>query len=406
MPLFRALLLSLILVTAARAADWPQWLGPNRDGVSTEKVAPWKKAPERVWAMPVGDGHSSPIVADGKVFLHYGVKGKNAEEVAAFDAKTGKKLWSTQYERVAFESPFGYGPRGTPAHVDGKLYTLGVTGVLCCFDAKEGKILWQIDTLKKYEAPNLTFGVSCSPLIDGDNVIVMVGKGATVVAFERTKGTEVWKSLEDPASYSSPVLFGTGKDKQVVLLTQQGVVGLDPASGKEFWRYKLVDLLSESSTTPVKMDDVIFASSVTFGGVGLKMETKEGKPATAEVWKSKPLTCYFSTPVVADKHLYAVTGQIVPPQANLRCVDPKTGKVLWTQNKVGKYHAALLRTGNDKLLMLDDGGGLALLEPDAKGFKEVCRSKVSGPTWAHPALANGLLYLRDAKELICLKMVE
>jgi len=391
----------------AVAADWPQWLGPTRDGVATDKVAPWKEAPKVLWRQPVGEGHSSPVVADGKVFVHAKVKDNEQEELLAFDAKTGKPLWQVAYDRGKFQSIFGNGPRATPAVAGVKVYMLGVTGILGCFEADGGKKVWTEDILQKFKAANLTFGVSCSPLVDGDLVLVNAGgKGASIVAFNKDKGDVVWKTGDDPASYSSPVVFGQGKERQVVFLTSQGLVGLAPADGTLFWKFPLVDKLSESSTTPVRVGDLLLGSSVTYGSVGLKMETKDGKPAAIEAWKNPALTCYFSTPVAVGRdHVYMVTGNIIPPSsATLRCVDAKTGKDLWSKAKVGKYHAALIRTGDDKLLMLDDAGNLALLEPNAKEYKELARSKVAGETWAHPALSDGKLYVRDAKELICLQL--
>jgi outer membrane protein assembly factor BamB len=407
MPWLRSLAGLFLLSTLAAAADWPQWLGPTRDGVSTEKVAPWKEAPKVLWRQPVGDGHSSPVVAEGKVFVHAKVKDKDQEELLAFDAKTGKPLWQTAYDRGKFESKFGNGPRATPTVSGGKVYTFGVTGILSCFEAEGGKKVWQEDTLKKFKAANLFFGASCSPLLEGDLVLVNVGgKGASIVAFNKDKGDIVWQTGDDRASYSSPIAFGQGKERQVVFLTQQGLLGLAPADGSVFWKFPLVDTLSESSTTPVRLGDLLVGSSVTVGSVGLKLETKDGKPAASEAWKNPALTCYFSTPVAVGKdHLYMVTGSIFGSAA-LRCVEVKTGKELWSKPKVGKYHAALMRTGDDKLLMLDDDGNLMLLEPNAKEYKELARAKVAGapPIWAHPALSDGKLFVRDAKELICVQL--
>jgi len=407
MPWSRSLGALFLVSTLAAAADWPQWLGPTRDGVSPEKVAPWKEAPKVLWRQPVGEGHSSPVVADDKVFVHAKVKDKEQEELLAFDAKSGKPLWHTPYDRDKFTSPFGNGPRATPAVSGGKVYTFGVTGILSCFEAEGGKQVWQEDTLKKFKAKNLTFGVSCSPLIEGDLVLVDGGgKGASIVAFNKDKGDVAWKTGDDPASYASPIAFGQGKERQVVFLTQQGLIGLAPADGTVFWKFPLVDKLSESSTTPVRVGDLLVGSSVTYGSVGLKLESKDGKPGVSEGWKNGALNCYFSTPVAVGKdQLYMVTGNILPPAAvTLRCVDVKTGKELWNKPKVGKYHAALIRTADDKLLMLDDGGTLLLLEPSAKEYKELCRAKVAGDLWAHPALSDGKLYVRDGKELICLQL--
>ncbi len=400
----------LLAGTFAAAADWPQWLGPNRDGSSAEKVAAWKEAPKVVWEQDVGEGHSSPVVAGGRVFVHAKVKDKDEEEVVAFDAATGKEGWRTAYPRAAFKALFGNGPRATPAVAADKVFTFGITGVLSCFDAKDGKQLWQVDTLKKFEAKNLFFGVSCSPLIEGKLILMNVGaKGASVVAFDRDKGDMAWKSQDDKASYASPIAVGEGAKRQVVFLTGEGVVSLSPVDGSLFWRFPFADALSESSTTPVRSGDLLLASTISAGSVGLRLETKDGKPAAEKVWKQDDLTCYFSTPVAVGKdHLYMVTGTKPPAfqvQADLRCVEAATGKELWKKPKVGKYHASLLRTGDDKLLMLDDGGNLMLLEPNAKEYTELARAKVCGDeAWAHPALANGRLYVRDRQKLVCLQL--
>lgn len=409
MAWLRTCLALAITATAARAGDWPQWLGPNRDGSSAEKVAPWKEAPKRLWSANVGEGHSSPIIANGKVYLHARVTGKSEEVLTAYDAVSGKRLWSKSFPRADFNNPYGNGPRATPCVANGKVYTYGVTGVLSCFHADSGELLWQVDTLDKFKAPNLFFGVSSSPLVDENKLLAMVGKGATVVAFGLEKGDVLWKSLSDPASYAAPMVLGQGKERQAVFLTQQGVVSLNPADGSVFWKSPLVDALNESSTTPVRIGDLLLASSVTFGSVGLRLSAKEGKPSAEEAWKNPALTCYFATPVaVGTEHIYMVTGKIFPPppQARLVCVEAKTGKELWQRDRVGKYHASLLRTGNNRLLMLDDAGNLILLEPDPKEYKELARAKVCGETWAHPALSNGKLYVRDKNELICLSLGE
>jgi outer membrane protein assembly factor BamB len=409
MAILRSLLLLLAGAAPPSADDWPQWLGPARNGVSTETVVPWKETPKTLWNLPVGEGHSSPIVADGRVFLHHKVKGKDEEEVIACNAKTGTELWRQSYPRAPFKSAFGAGPRATPAVSGGKLYTFGVTGVLSCWEAAGGKRVWQVDTLTEFNAKNLFFGVSCSPLIEGDLVLVNVGgPGASIVAFKKDSGEVAWKVLDDKASYASPVATGQGKERQLIFLTQQGLVGLSPADGRTFWQFPLVDKLSESSTTPVFSGGRVIGSSVTYGSAALKLETKEGVPGVAESWKNPALTCYISTPVAAGKdELYLVTGTIIPPpSASLRCVEASSGKVLWSKEGIGKYHAALLRTADGKLLMLDDAGGLALLDPDPREYKELARSKVCGNTWAHPALSGGRIYLRDSKELVCVSLGE
>jgi outer membrane protein assembly factor BamB len=407
-----ALLTFLLCALPVAAGDWPQWLGPNRDGASTEKVAPWKDKLEVVWHQPVGEGNSGPVVADGRVFIHAKIKEKTEEEVVAYDAKSGKELWRTPYARAEFTSFYGNGPRGTPAVVGGKVYTFGITGVLTCFDAEKGRIAWQVDTLKEFKGKNLFFGLAGSPLVEGDKVLVNVGaKEASIVAFDRDNGKVAWKVRDDGASYSSPIAFGEGKNRQVVFLTAKGLVSLNPADGSTYWLFPLVDKLFESSTTPVLVGDRIVASSITYGSACLRLETKDGKPAFKEEWKNEDLTSYFSTPTpVGKEHVYMVTGTTPnplnrkPPVATLHCVEAKSGKVLWSRPKVGEYHASLLRTGDDKLLLLEEKGDLVLMDPDPKEYKELARANVCGKTWAHPALSNGHLYLRDDKEVICVRL--
>ncbi len=411
----RSLLLTAFIdsfaMVPAFAEDWPQWLGPRRDNSSTEKVAPWKGELQVLWRKRVGEGHSSPVVADGRVFIHAKVGNKNEEEIVVFDAKSGEELWRTRYERVAFSSLFGNGPRATPAIVKDRLYAFGITGVLTCLDTKEGKKLWQVDTLQKFKAKNLFFGMACSPLVVGEHVIVNIGgKGSSIVAFECGKGEVAWQSMDDPASYSSPIAFGEGGQRQVVFLTGANVASLNPADGSVYWRFPLVDRLMESSTTPIRTGDLLLASSITYGSVGLKLETKDSKPVVTEVWKNKELTSYFSTPVaIGGDRIYMVTGTtpgpFTKPSADLHCIEAKTGKELWKKAKIGTYHASLMRTGDDKLLMLTDNGELVLLEANAQEYSELARTKVSGPeTWAHPALANGRLYIRDKTDIICLQL--
>jgi outer membrane protein assembly factor BamB len=403
----RILLLLLACSSTAAADDWPQWLGPARNGVSTESIPAWKVDPKVAWKMAVGEGHSSPIVAGGRAYLHAKVQGQDGEEVICCNDRTGEVIWRQAYARAPFKSAFGHGPRATPLVSGGKLYTFGVTGILTCWDAATGKKAWQVDTLAEFNAKNLFFGMSCSPILEGDLVIVNVGgPGASIVAFKKDSGQVAWKALDDKASYSSPIATGQGEGRQVVFLTQAGLVGLSPAEGKTLWKFPLVDKLSESSTTPVVADGLLLGSSVTYGSAALKLETRDGAPAVAEAWKNPKLTCYISTPVPAGAgQIYLVTGTLVPPpSATLRCVEASTGKILWSRENTGKYHAGLMRLGDGKLLMLDDEGGLALVNPDPAEYKELARSKVCGNTWAHPALSNGRLYLRDNKEWICLSV--
>lgn len=398
------LLLLLTWVMPVWAEDWPGWLGPRRDNYSTETVRPWTGALPILWKVEVGEGHSSPIVAGGKVFLHTKVAGDEREQVEAFEATTGKPLWKQSYPRDKFSSQFGNGPRGTPLLHEGLVYTLGATGLLTCWDAASGEQRWQKDLLRQFGGKNLFFGVSTTPLVWKDLVIVMVGApGGSLVALDRKSGDVKWQAGEDAASYSSPILSSDG---QLIALTAKGVRAFDPASGKPLWFQRFVDLLNESSSTPVQAGRKLVVSSVTAGMLCLDLDGLNATTTTRspQVWREGKLSCYFATPVAVGEHLFVVTGSLPPAaQANLHCVELATGKVRWMKPKVGTYHATLLRTA-DRLLMLEEGGDLVLLEPDTKEYRELCRAKVCGTTWAHPALANGRLYIRDGKELLCVDL--
>jgi outer membrane protein assembly factor BamB len=405
MPRWIALPALLLLTPVAVAEDWPQWLGPRRDGSSTEKVAPWKGELKVLWKAPVPEGHSSPLVADGKVYLHACLPKKDVEVVDCYDVDKGERVWRYEYERGPFKGLFGRGPRGTPAVVGGKVYAYGATGILTCIDAAKGTKVWQLDARKEYKAPELKFGVSSSPLIVGDKVLVAVGgKGASVVAFDKDTGKELWKSGDDKASYSSPALIGPDTDQAALFLTQKGLAAFRVKDGEILWFFPFEDKAAESSTTPVLVGDKVLISSITLGTA--LVTPPRGKGAVEKVWMTPDLTCYFSTPVVLgkDKSIYLVTGSFFGGSATLLDVDPDKGTPRWKKDGVGKYHASLLRTGDDKLLMVEEAGNLVLLEPNDKEYRELCRAKICGQTWAHPAVANGRLYIRDNKELVCVQL--
>ena len=400
----RALPLLLLLASVAPAADWPQFLGPNRDSTTPDKIPAWKDKPKELWKKPVGEAHSSPVVANGLVYVFAKVDKKEAEQLTAFDAKTGDEKWSKSYERAKTNTPFGNGPRGTPTVVGDRVYTYGSTGLLTCWDAKTGDQKWQTDMLKEFSAKNLFFGVSTSPTVVGKVVVVMVGgKGAGIVGVDKETGKAVWQSTDDRASYASPIVVGD-KNPELVFLTGDHVRSLKADLGKQVWQHPFVDALLESSTTPVKAGDLYVVGSVKSGSIGVRVKGSE----VEEVWKNEKLTCYFSTPVAVGEYLYMVNGEAKFPGGTLtlRCVETKSGKVMWEKKDVGTYHAALVKTGDGKLFMHDDKGNIKLLEPNDKEYKELATAKVCDETWAHPAISDGKVYLRDNKTLYCFQVGE
>src|SRR5579884_3557701 len=296
----RVCLVVLLLPAPVLAGDWPQWLGPRRDGASAEKIEPWKGDPKKLWSEPVGEGYSVPVVAGGKVF--------------ALDAKTGKQLWRTAYARAPYRSFLNTGPQATPCVVGGKVYTFGITGVLSCFNAEDGKQLWQVDVLKKFGVAVPRFGVTCSPLVVGDRVLAAVGgKGSAVVAFDAANGEVAWKALDGPISTASPVVYLNrarkgGAALEAVFVNGRSLVALDPFDGSVSWEYVLSDQPLGTTPSPVVSGDLLLVGSNKLGGHAVLL-TAEGEKITASsAWKNEELKGHFSTPLAVGKdHLYMLT---------------------------------------------------------------------------------------------------
>lgn len=415
MMCLRTVVALLICAGAVPAADWPQWLGPKRDGSTPEKVAPWKdtEPPRVLWRAPVGGGYSAPVVAGGRVFVHGRVKDKEEEAVLAFEAGSGKLLWQDSYPRPAFRSVLGTGPRATPTVAGKRLVTMGINGLLSCYDVENGKRHWQVDLYKQFQAELPAFAVCCSPLVVGNRVIASVGgKGRCVVGLDAGTGEVQWQALDDPASTSSPVLFAGGQRPRggapdVVFLTPLRLIGLDPLDGGLRWEHPLVFQPRGTSPTPIAAGDKLMASTQAHGAIAVQVGTKDDKPTPAALWQNKDLKSYFSSGVASGDLLFVVTNTVEPvPATALTCTAADTGKVLWVREKVGYFHAGVIRCGDGKLLVLNDSGLLTLLEVDAKESREVSRAKVCGGTLVNPALSAGRLFVRDDKELICLQIGE
>ncbi|MBN9120467.1 MAG: PQQ-binding-like beta-propeller repeat protein [Planctomycetes bacterium] len=405
----RAALVLLVGGTGATAGDWPQWLGPKRDGGSSESVEPWKGEPKVLWKAKVGVGFSTPVVVDGKVFVHARVNGKDREELIALDAKTGKPVWRAPYDRGPYNSVLNTGPQATPTVAGGRVYTYGITGFLTCFQADTGKQLWQVDCFKKLKANLPQFGVCCSPLVVGNKVIVAVGgKGNSVVAFETETGEVAWQALDEPAGTSSPVLVVAGgkpgRLPEVAFMTTLRVVGLNPLDGSVNWEYALPFQPGGTQPTPLVAGDRLFTSTMTNGTTALRVTAGE-KVAAEKLWQAKDLHGYFSSGVATKDRLFLVTNVLKPvPRADLACVDAATGKELWKKEGLGYFHFGTIRTANGKLLVLSDAGDLKLIDATADEFKELCSAKVCDGTLVAPALSGGRLYARDAEFVVCVDL--
>jgi outer membrane protein assembly factor BamB len=387
---------------ALRGADWPQFLGPNRDGVSAETglLASWpKEGPKVLWQKQVGEGYSGPVVAGGKLILFHRV-GDN-DVVACLDAAKGSELWKFTYP-TAYQDELGKGngPRATPVLAGGRVYTLSAEGRLHCLELDSGKKVWERSLVKEYKVPGSYFGVGTTPLVEGKLVLVNVGgKKAGIVAFDKDTGKEVWRATEDGASYASPVAATIHGRRYGIFFTRQGVVLLDPRTGKVHYqkRWRARYNASVNAATPLVVGDLVFVSTCYETGALL---LKVGKDRVEEVWSGDDeMSNHYATCVHHQGHLYGFHGR-QEPGAALRCVELKTGKVKWTEPR---YGCGSLVLADGKLFILTEKGDLVLAEPTPAAYREKARANVlaAPPCRAQIALADGRLYARDGERLVC-----
>ena len=393
----------------AFASDWPQFLGPTRNGVyaGTDLAEAWPKdGPPVVWQRKVGQGFSGPVVASGKVILFDRVEDK--ETVECMEGQTGKPVWSLSYP-TAYRDDFGFdeGPRATPAIADGRVFTYGAEGMLTCEDLATGRKLWSVDTKTEFHAPKGFFGIACSPLVEGNAVLLIVGarNGYGIVAFNKTDGKVLWKTGDDEASYSSPVAGTAGGGRCAFFLTRSALVATRPDDGKVLFQFPFRPPMRNSVTaaTPLLVNDTVFLSASYGTGAALLQLTES---APRKLWASdEVLSNHYATSVYHDGFLYGIHGRTDPgfePPASLRCVELKTAKVVWEQTAFGA--ATLILAGN-QLLLLTERGELIRAPASATAFKPNARAQIlSSQVRAHPALAEGLFYARSKDRLVCVNL--
>ncbi len=382
--------------------DWPQFLGPRRNGTSTEKglTTSWpKKGPPLLWQREIGEGFSAPVIAKGKLILFHRLKDK--EILECLNAKSGAKIWRFGYP-CDYQDNYskGNGPRSTPVISGDHVYSLGADGWLQCVRFQDGKDIWGFSIHKKYSIPENFFGVGTSPVvIDGKVLVNVGGKEAGIVAFDAETGKEIWKSTSDGASYSSPGIANRNEKKLAVFYTRYGVALVNPSNGnivhRQKWKARYA--ASVNAATPLVINDYLFfSSSYETGALLLKLE--EGK--AKEIWKRDGvMSNHFNTCVYYQGHLFGFHGrQEAGP--SLRCVELTTGKVKWSQKRYGCGSIILV---DGKLIILNEYGDLVLANASPQSYQELAKAKVftNPPCRAEIALADGRLYARDQSTLKC-----
>ena len=401
-------------VLSTHAADWPQWRGENRDGHASAHaptIASLPKDVKPVWKMAIGPGFSSPIVAGGKLIYLDAQDGQ--EVVHAVTAARGQELWKTPFAQAESDE-WGSGPRSTPFAEGDRVYVQSMDGHFRCLNLADGKVLWSVPfekygirfSTKSAEGTAARRGNNGSGIVDGDFVYVPVGaKGASTVCFDKRTGQEIWKAGDDEAAYASLLVATLAGQKQLVAFTADALTGLDLKSGRALWRMPFKTNAKRHAATPVIDGDTVTVNSQTIGLVRVKItKTTDGFSAT-ETWANKPLTINLATPVLAGGHLYSY-GPI--RTKDYVCVEAATGTLKWTQSGFGigkdqTDYASSIVVGKNILLLTYDGQ-LVLIAANPEKFTELGRLQVCGKTWVHPALADGKLYVRDGRDLLCLDL--
>jgi outer membrane protein assembly factor BamB len=393
------LLVTLSLTSGAvilAADDWPQWRGPRRDGVSNETglLKDWPaNGPRLAWRISgTGDGYSSFAVAGGRLFT-LGAR-QNTEYVFAFDAASGKKLWEAANGK-RFNNDRGDGPRATPTIDGGRVYVFGSSGDMTVLDAADGKVFWTQNLLQKYGGSNINWGLSESPLVLSDRIIVTPGgRGASIVALRKTDGSLIWKSQSDEPGYSSALLHPIGNIQQAVVFTAERALGVDVSDGRVLWSYNRVANRTANIATPIARGNHVFLSSDHGTGGGLLALTPSGNGIKAsEVYFTNEMRNHHASSVLVGDYLYGFSSSI------LTAMHFETGKVAWRDRSVGK---GSLVFADDRLYLFSENGVVGLAEANPQKYVEHGRFQLrtgSLPTWSHPVVSGGRLFIRDQDTL-------
>ncbi len=386
------------------AQDWPQWRGPNRDGIVTGFRSPvsWPDQLKLQWKTPVGGGFSSPVVHGERAYVHSRDDAKGLEVVTSIELKTGKIVWtesySVRFDKNQYAVAMGKGPNSTPVIFDGKLYTLGMTAIVSCFDARSGALKWRKDFSQHIDTSKLFCGTAMSPVVDNGRLIVHVGddRGGWIKALDGASGEEKWNLKIDGPGYASPIVADIEGVRQVVTLTDRSIIGVDVDRGTLLWRVDYKDEWNENIVTPIICDGKIVVSGVRRGTMALKV-TRAGEVWTvSEAWKNRDVAMYMNSPVV-DGHL--IYGLSHLRKGQFFCVDGRTGKTLWiTEGREGD-NSSLLRAG-EVLIALTTDGAVQVIKKSDKAFERIRKYQIAdGAIWSHPVLFGNQILIKDSGSL-------
>lgn len=385
----------------AQTPDWNQWRGARRDASANfTPPAKWPEKPTQVWKVAAGVGHASPVVVGTRVFLVSRLS--EQEAITAYDAATGKQVW-----RAAYDAPYqmnpaatghGKGPKGTPIVDRGRVYALGISGILSAVDASTGKVAWRHDFKKDFPRTSPEFGASMSPMIDGELLVVHVGgdKNGALIAFDRTSGVQKWSWKGDGPAYASPIIATFGGMRHLITQTQGHVVGLSPADGKLLWQIPFTTDYEQNIITPVVTDGMLIYGGLSKPTTAIRLVQEGGAWKPQQLWQNADIPMYMSSPVVAAGVLYGLTHR---NRGQFFAVDVKSGKMLWTSPPRQGENAALT-VARGVVIATTTDGELVVFRQGTTAFELIREYTIAeSPVWAHPAFIGGGILIKDAESL-------
>jgi outer membrane protein assembly factor BamB len=394
-----ALLLTLSIGVRAQTPSWSQWRGPTRDGVASTLTVPaaWPAQLTKRWQVTVGLGHASPVVSGNRVVLHSRLG--NREVIAAYDLQSGKPLWQdgveAPYTMNSAATGHGPGPKSTPAIADGRVFTLGISGIFSAHELATGKLLWR----KNAPPAAPEFGTATSPVVDGANVIAFLGgtRGGALTAMDAATGAVKWQWAGDGPAYASPVVATIAGTRQVVTQSQNKLVSVDATSGQLLWEVAIKTPYEQNSVTPMVIGDLVLYAGLENPTIALRVAKTGAKWTTTPAWRNQDVAMYMSSPAVSGTAIYGLSTK---NRGQFFAIDAASGKTLWLTRGREAENASIVRAG-EFLLMGTTNSELVVAKANPARFEEVKRYTVADSAmWAHPAFAGRTIIVKDVDKLI------
>lgn len=384
------------------AQDWPQWRGPGRDGILAGFMEPkvWPDQLKQKWQISVGTGHSSPLLVQQRVYIH--ARQGEQEVVTCMDFETGKRIWRDSYPAPytmnSAATGHGKGPKSTPVVEAGKLVTFGISGILSCYAAENGKLLWRREFGSQFSNTSPLYGAATSPIVERGLLIAHVGgnDSGALTALDLETGKTVWSWSGDGPSYASPIITDLAGTRQIVTQSQKNLIGVSPSDGKLLWSIPFTTAYVQNIISPILYGQTLIFSGLDKGVMAIKLGQSAGRWNTEKVWENTDASFYMSTPVLKGDLLLGLSHK---NRGRFVALDARTGKTLWATAGREAENAALL-TSAEKLFILTTAGELIVAKADNRGLEQLRRYSVAkSPTWAHPVLAGKRVLIKDAESL-------